>query len=260
MLCWAACTSPAAQKTSQNAIPKKDTLAATDTAVSTTPNYKPALFLNETVTVPPYGLDTVKALVEKIEWVEDPDDGGQATEALDDKLYAALSLPQQFTYNMVHPEAYGQICDILPMQEDKDHRIFGHLPDIFGEYDWSERQLNFFKNNRDTVIRLMKPLIEKSNRIGENFKEAIVEMNAKEMIPYLIDFYKREKKDHSILTILILLMKNNQYPEFMSSTSYKKLYDTEEGEHAAYLVYNKANEDLIIQRATNFYNGLQANK
>lgn len=220
--------------------------------------YDPVLFVDKDETVPPYGLDKVKALVKKIPYVDDPESGETSTEVLDPKLYASLSLPEQFTYHMVHPETYSQNCDGLPAHSDKANRIYGHLTDIFGEYEWSERQLNFFKNNRDTVERLMKPLIEKSNCIGYNLKEAIVEMNATDLIPYLIDFYNKEKKDHYVLTMLMLLMKNNQYPQFMNSTSYKKLYAVEEGEYAAYLVYNKANEDLIIQRATNFYNGLQA--
>ena len=102
----------------------------------------------------------------------------------------------------------------------------------------------------------MKPLIEKSNRIGSNLKEAIVETYSPDLIPYLIDFYNKEKKDRYILTVLMLLMKNNQYFEFTNSYSYEKLYGQVNGGYGAYLVYNKGYEDLIIQRATNFYNGL----
>jgi hypothetical protein len=268
MLWLTACSSPAAQNTSQDVtletIPKKDTLAATvdtapsqtaipDTLSSARSDYEPALFEAEDQTVPPYGLKKVTALVKKIRSVDDSEGTGDYAEVLDPKLYASLSFPEKFTYHMVHPESYSQNCDILPMREKEEQRIFGHWGNIFGEYNWSERQLNFFKSNRDSMMRLMKPLIEKSKRIGGNFKVAIIEMNATELIPSLIECYNKEKKDHYILTMLMLLMKNNQYPEFMNSTSYKKLYGQEEGEYAAYLVYNKANEDLIIQRATNFY-------
>jgi len=165
---------------------------------------------------------------------------------------------------MIHPESYSQNCSILPERTDEANRIYGHLPHIFGDYSWSERQLKFFTENRDAVEQLMKPLIQINKKIGGNFKEAIVEMNAIELIPYLIEFYNREKKDHYILTMLMLLMKENRYPEFMNSTSYSKLYGKETGDYAiedvygSYLVYNKANEALIIQRATDFYNGLQA--
>ncbi|OQP45153.1 hypothetical protein A4H97_32970 [Niastella yeongjuensis] len=267
MLWLAACSSPAAQNTANPATPKKDSVTITvDSAATssvhdsaaTSSVYEPALFIDEDQTVPPYGLDKVKALIRKIKYVEDPEGGESSTEMLEETQYASLSMPEKFTYHMIHPESYSQNCDPLPIRENEDQRIFGHLKDIFGEYDWSDRQLNFLRKGRDTVIQLMMPLIEKNNRIGGNFKEAIFEMNATEMIPYLIAFYNKEKKDHYILTLLMLLMKENKYPEFMNSASYKKLYAVEEGEYAAYLVYNKANEDLIIQRATNFYDGLHA--
>ena len=268
MLWLAACSSPAAQNTAESATPKKDTLTAitdsvppkaptADTTSSTRSDYEPALYDGGDQTVPPYGLKKVTALVKKIQSV-DSESGDDFSEVLDPKLYASLSLPEQFTYHMVHPESYSQNCDILPLQENEDQRIFGHFGNIFGEYYWSERQVKFFKDNRDTVVQLMKTLIEKNNSVGKNFKEAIIEMNATKLIPCLIDCYKKEKKDHYILTLLMLLMQTNKYPEFMTSSSYKKLYGQEEGQYAAYLVYNKANEDLIIQRATNFYNGLQA--
>lgn len=211
--------------------------------------------------VPPYGLEKVKALIVKLKFTEDPDGGDMGSKALDKKTYASLSFREKFTYHMIHPESFSQNCDILPAHPRQDERIYGTLTDIFGEYDWTERQLNFFKNNRDSVVQLMRSLIEEKRFVGENVKEAIVEMNATQMIPYLINVYNQNKSDHYILTVLLLLMKNNDYAEFINSTGYKKLYGergTEDYENAPHLVYNKANEDLIIQRATNFYNGLQA--
>jgi hypothetical protein len=272
----AACSSPAAQNKPQNITQQQDTSAAqsdsqpvdpkqnttTVTAGDSTPAhvYKARIFLEEDgVTVPPYGLEKVKALVAKIQFIEDDGIGG--SEGLDEKKYNSLSLKEKFTYHMVHPESYSQNCDGLPAHPNEAKRIYGTLTDVYGEYEWNERQLNFFKNNRTDVAELMKLLIEKEHRIGNNFKEAIVDMNATELIPYLINFYNKEKKDHYILTMLLLLMKNNNYPEFVNSTGYIKLYGdraTEDYNNAPYLVYNKANEDLIIQRATKFYNGLQA--
>lgn len=254
-----ACSSPGAKPKTKDATQIKDTATAS-TAGDTTHGYvyEPTPFTEGDVTVPPYGLDTVKALIRKIKFEEDSMDQGMGTEPLDSKLYMALSFNEKFTYHMIHPESYSQNCSILPERTDEAHRIYGHLPDIFGEYDWSERQLKFFTGNRDAVEQLMKPLIQINNKVGGNFREAIVRMNAIELIPYLIEFYNREKKDHYILTILMLLMKENKYTEFTNSTSYSKLYGKEDGEYSAYLVYNKANEVLILQRASNFYNGLLA--
>ena len=276
MLWLAACSSPAAQNTPQNTTQKHDTVAtesdsqkpasesndattdALAAAIDTTKNVtKGQIYLNtEELTVPPYGLEKIKALIAKIPVIEGDGDGG--IEALTEKTYAALSVKEKFTYNMVHPETYSQICDPLPAHPDEASRIYATLPDTYGEYDWSERQVNFFKNNRTELAQLIK----EQHTFKSNLKEAIVEMNATELIPYLIDLYNKDKKDHYILTLLLQLMKNNNYPEFVNSSGYKKLYrepKTEEDYMTAFhLTYNKANEDLIIQRATNFYNGLQA--
>ena len=102
----------------------------------------------------------------------------------------------------------------------------------------------------------MSESIERARRVGVNYKNAIVEINATEMIPLLISTYNTDKKDHDILTLLMLLMLNNKYPAFMSSVSYTKLYASKESRWSACLNFNAANEALIIQRATDFYNGL----
>jgi hypothetical protein len=281
LLLWlAACSSPAAQNAStENTTQKHDTIAAENEEQAPAAKQNPTAEIAATVsdtakkeiikgqiylnddeyTVPPYGLDKIKALVEKIEVTTEEGDGG--VEEINEKKYNSLSLKEKFTYHIVHPENYSQICDPFPTHGQEANRIYGSLSDTYGEYTWSERQANFFKNNRVEVAQIMKELIAKEHRIGNNLKEVIIEMNGTELIPYLIDTYKKEKKDHYILTLLLVLMKNNNYPEFVNSSGYKKLYGEKAQDdymHASYLVYNKANEDLIIQRATNFYNGLQA--
>jgi hypothetical protein len=52
----------------------------------------------------------------------------------------------------------------------------------------------------------------------------------------------------------MLLMKDNQYPPFLASVSYKKLYG-DENNYQAFLQFNPANEELIIKRATEYFNG-----
>lgn len=211
------------------------------------------------MSIPPYGLDTVIALMSKIEAKDDTSGMDGSIEALDYYVYSSLSLEQKFTYNMLNPENSAQNCDILPEQTDPEHRIFGKLQDAFGEWFWSDRQLNFFKDYHAEVVKLMKATIDRDKKVGNNFKDVIIEMNATDMIPYLIDVYNRKKKDHYILTVLIELMENNKYPEFINSISHRKLFGKDEYSlNAPYLVYNQANEDLIIKRAMNFYNGLSS--
>jgi hypothetical protein len=200
---------------------------------------------------PPYGLSKIMELIEKIKF-----DVDNETEALDKNIYDGLTLQEKFTYNMIHPESYSQNCDAMPPIQDEDKKIFGYLPDIFGENNWSSRQRKFLKDNRDTVMALIKAAALKSKRVEANYKQAIDEINGTEMIPFLIDMYNRTKKDHDILTLLMLLMEENKYPLFMASISHRKLYG-DGGNYQAYLDFNKANEALIIKRATDFYHNLK---
>jgi len=217
------------------------------------------LFLEgEDLSIPPYGLEKIKALAKKGVRIDDPYGGDQSTDSLDAKVYDALTLREKFTYNVIHPESWAQNCNILPMQTDKAARIYGTLPEIYNEYDWSDHQMAFFRDNRDSVQAWIKEIIQRDGHIGENLRELIVETNATGLIPALAETAKKETKDHYDLTTLLLLMEKNKYPEYVNSSSCKKLADHSSYEHPPYLVYNKANEDLIVQRATNFYNGLAA--
>ena len=203
----------------------------------------------EKVTRPPYGLDKVLSLIKKIEDTEE-------SAALKQKDYLSLSLREKFTYHMIHAESYSQNCDAMPPVIDAEKKIFAQLPDAFNEYSWSERQLNFLNANRDSVIALMTESIGRSNRVGVNYKRAIIEINAREMVPLLISTYYRDHKDKDILTLLMILMKNNEYTPFLTSTSYKKLFADQETSYRAFLNFNAANEELIMTRANNFYNAL----
>lgn len=199
---------------------------------------------------PPYSLLKVKSLIAQIK--SDDEDNAKMSA----KVYQALSFREKFTYHMIHAETYSQNCDVMPPIQDEHKKIFGQLADAFSEQSWSDRQDVFFKTNRDSVIYLLKECISKNNRVGVNYKHVIVDINATEMIPFLITTYKVAKKDHDILTVLLLLMEHNNYPPFLESSSHKKLYG-EKSDYQCFLVYNQANEDLIFQRATDFYNGLK---
>jgi hypothetical protein len=205
-------------------------------------------------TVPSYGLTKVKALITKIE-ADDEDN-----ESLKPAVYNALSLREKFTYHMIHAESFSQNCDAMPPIQNEHKKIFAYTVDAFDEYAWSDRQLTFLKTNRDSVIAWMNESIVRTKRVGVNFKHAIIEVNAKEMIPLLISTYNAKKsvipskaRDLDILTVLMIVMKENEYEPFLKSISYKKLY-SDESNYLSYLAYNKGNEDLIIKRAMEFYN------
>jgi hypothetical protein len=206
------------------------------------------------ISIPPFGLDNVMAAIRQMQVANDSGDADiEFKIALSNGAYNALSFDEKFTYNMIHAEYESQMCDALPEHKDEGNRIYGQTVNYFGEFGWSERQLSFFKDNRDSVEQLIKATINQQGKIGMNFLDVIKDINATDMIPFLINAYRKDNSNHYVLTTLMLLMNENNYPEFMQSTSHKKLYDDDAETYTAFLIYNKANEDLIIRRATNFY-------
>jgi hypothetical protein len=200
------------------------------------------------LTIPPYGLTKVQALI------SDTKSNAGDNKAISKKDYDALSLREKFTYNIIHAESYSLNSDPSPPETDESKKIFAYLPDAFYHYAWSERQTKFLSGNRDSVIAFMKESMGRTKRAGVNFKQAMLEINAREMIPDIIATYRAGKvKDLDLLTVLMQLMKDNEYEPFLLSGSYKKLY-AEETSYKTYLDYSKGNEDLIIKRATDFYN------
>lgn len=204
------------------------------------------------VSVPSYSLKKINSLIANIKSEEE----FPLSTKLSTKVYDSLSLREKFTYNMIHGESYYQICSMTSPIYDEHKKIFGRFMRTELEMAWSERQRNFFKGNRDSVIKLMAECISQSNEAGINFKRAIEDLSATEIIPLLVTTYNVTKKDHDILTVLLLLMRQNKYPPFMASEPYKTLYGPDSG-YKSFLSLNKANEDVIIQLATDFYNGLK---
>lgn len=204
------------------------------------------------VSVPPYGLEKVKKLMKKMVNVPDKDEMDVGTSSLSAKDYASLSLREKFTYTMIHGESYSQACDVFLAEEGEENRIYKYLPDFFDDENWSDRQVKFLRTNRDSVMAYIRESVTRSRRFGLNYKTAILEINGVEFIPFIIDFYKQQRKDHDLLTLLNLLMKENKYAPFISSATYKKLYEGENN-YESHLQYNVANEGLIFSRAMDLY-------
>ncbi len=206
-----------------------------------------------TISEPPYSLKKIKALISKIEMKGE--EGEPDNDRLSPSVYKAFSFREKFTYNMLHGDSYSQNCDASFPIQDEHKKIFGQLPDVFDENAWSERQLAFFRSNRDSVVKLLKENITRDGNIGLNYKHILVEINAKELVPLIIETYNKKKNDRDVLTVLLLLMRNNKYSELLTSQTYKKLYAVKD-QYSAFINFNTANEELIIKRATDFYNGL----
>ena len=123
------------------------------------------------ISEPDYGLKKVREVV-----------ANEKTLLLDNKIYQSLSLREKFTYNMIYLESYSQICSLLSPESDGEKKTSAQLPS-FGEFHWSQRQEDFFKSNKDSVVGLMEASIISSNRVGLNYKSVIEMINTTKRSP-----------------------------------------------------------------------------
>ncbi|MCW5937504.1 MAG: hypothetical protein KIT11_09385 [Fimbriimonadaceae bacterium] len=189
----------------------------------------------------------IKALVARLKRNENDD------LMLPDKVYNSLSVDEKFTFCMLHGEYFSQNCDAMPPIQDEDKKIFPFPPAAFGdEATWSQRQLDFMAKNRAKVVSLLRETIRARQRVGVNFKAAIDYLNAWELIPDLIAEYRRDRKDHDILTLLMLQMRKAEYEPFFYCEAYLALYGDDSG-YQAFMPHTVPTEQEILRLARGFY-------
>jgi hypothetical protein len=198
-------------------------------------------------TEPAFGLRKVKRLVATIK--TDKDDNP----VLPSKQYNALSKSEKFTYCMLNAEEFDQNCAEMPGILKEERKIFAYPePPFYDQYHWSKRQEAFLKGARATVIRLLRETIESHHRVGANIKQAIVFLNADELIPTLVKNYDRDKKDKDILSVLCVLMKQKAYRPFVVSPTYKTLYADPSSSYKSCVPAEPATERWLIGTAERF--------
>ncbi len=196
---------------------------------------------------PPYGLEKVRKMLT----IKKGDLLNYAS--MNDTAYASLSLRERFTYHMINPEQYAQTCTIYFPKDDEYKQIAAQLPRISEGFTWGERQWKFFSTNRDSVIALMEECIKKESKVGLNFKRVIEYLDAKEIIPLLVNTYNNGRNDHGLLTVLMLLMKEGKYAPFLATQLYQKLYANENASYKSNTKFNSENERFIVELATSYH-------
>lgn len=207
-------------------------------------------------TTPSFGLSEVQSKIAKAEarYKAHPSNDDTFTEGLSASEFNGLSVPERFTYCMIHGEQYAQNCEIMPVIPDSEHKIIGYLPDAFKDsFTWSQRQRDFLQKHRTEVIALLRKTFHSKTHVGVNLKQAIVEIDAYELIPDLIASQKGDPRDQDIFTVLMLLMKDGKYRPFLQSQTYKKLYKDEAASYRSFVLANSANQALTNRRATDYY-------
>ncbi len=173
--------------------------------------------------------------------------------------FATLNAKELLEYCTKYPESFTQICaDDIPVQ-DEQKKILPYLAESMNEYNLSERQVKALKAKQGAIIKLIFDCGAKEKRIGNNFKQILLSINAVKAIPELIKTYNaNSKKDVDILTLLMLLMNENKYKPFLQSAIYKNLYDNEdESTYQSHIDFNKSNEKFILQTATKYFSTIK---
>jgi hypothetical protein len=201
----------------------------------------------EEMTEPQYGLAKIKALIKKVRAQ------GDFKYAAPKKDFDALTFEEKFTYTMLHGELWMQICAGSFPVKGEEQTIFSQIPNRFPNDElWSDGQRAFLKKNRDKVVPLIRTTMMKKTRAGLNVKQAILETNATELIPELIQIYKHSNKDHDILTVLMNLMKEAKYKPFISSDLYQSLYGKKESHYEGVKI-SQARVQFVLGSAQSFY-------
>ena len=206
--------------------------------------------------IPLYGIKKIQNLIDKRlknlpdEALTDYDAGISAHD------FDKLTFEEKFTYTMIYPEIFSQACAERMFVYNPQNKIFGQLLFVYGGVFWSDRQIAFMKRNKEKVLGLIQNLAAKTHEIGLNYKSAILEIDAWESIPFLIDFYRSNPKDKDILTTLLLLLKKARNSDFEQSKIYVKLYGLETN-YDSWINFSEANEQYIIETATAYHNKQQ---
>ncbi|HLK16987.1 MAG TPA: hypothetical protein VKT78_19435 [Fimbriimonadaceae bacterium] len=198
-------------------------------------------------TPPAYGFQKVQRLVNRIKA------NNEDNLVLPAREYNALTTNEKFTYCMVHAENLDQNCAEMPAIVGESRKIFAYTPGpFFDQYTWSPRQMQFLKGHRGTVVQLLRATIKRRRRVGVNLKKAMVELEAKELIPDILAVFKHGQKDKDILTVCCNLMKSGSFKPFVASKMYKTLYGDEASSYKSFLPATPATEKQIIVWATKF--------
>jgi len=201
------------------------------------------------MSTPPFELEKVRGLIKKY---TKKDDFGWQEIKIPQSTFDSLSFAGKFTYCMINPEAYSQVCAILPPDSNVRTKIYAHLPFRTEGATISDRQYKFLQSDREAMIGLLKRSIRDSSFIGMNYKNLIISLEAYELIPILVSNYKKWK-DRDLLTVLIKLMQQQKFTPYINSGLEKQLQENTTRYFHAHIPFTTENETLIIRWATELY-------
>jgi hypothetical protein len=177
---------------------------------------------------------------------------------LSDGEFRSLSPLEKFIYAHKYPESSMQTCGLYDMARDMS-LIPANIPYLFDGERMSERQIKSLQDNRDSTMDYLSNCIDFYSHIPLGYKKTIIEINGWEFIPSILSLEEKMNrrdtgtvKDPYIYSLLMVLMKNNKFKDFIATTTYKKLY----GESASYrekISYTADIRNQIRELSQKFY-------
>ncbi|RAJ08699.1 hypothetical protein LX64_01353 [Chitinophaga skermanii] len=167
------------------------------------------------------------------------------------EVYEQLNLQEKFTYHLTYREAFKANCSYPYDLGNPNKRIYAHLQGFINEYDWSDKQHDFFKENRDSCVKYLVAEYNLQGYWGLNCKKLVVELGALELIPVLLAGYEKQPGDHDYLTACLELMNSSGFLKKWDVDLYTTLYNDQPFKSS--ISYTTRNEQRIVQLAKNYY-------
>lgn len=177
---------------------------------------------------------------------------------LADDDFVSLTASEKFIYAHQYPESYMQSCGLYDLAKDMS-KFYANIPYLFDGTRKSERQRKSLHNNRDTTIASLKKCINFHTYIPLAYKQTILDVNTWEFIPDILRLEGRMNKNNNetpkdpyIYSLLMVLMKNNDFVEFKKISIYKSLYGPDSG-YRANVNFTEAVRNQLIDMSGKFY-------
>lgn len=180
------------------------------------------------------------------------------TVKLSDSDFLSLTPSEKFIYAHQYPESYMQNCSYYTSPKGLT-KLYANLPFITTGLKMSKRQIESLKINRDSSINYLRECIKKHDYIALGYKQTILELNVWEFVPFILSFESKlntgkneSLQDTYLYTVLMRMMKDNDFPDFKKTNFYNKLYGSD-AKYRETIDFTPDTRKQLVNLAENFY-------
>jgi hypothetical protein len=173
-------------------------------------------------------------------------------ETLPDDQFRQLTTKEHLYYHLAYPEEWSQNCAEMYFAAGNVKAIARYLPFADDGLYVSDRQARYVENNRDSVTYWLKAFLKDRKALTTHMLNLITDFKLKVAIPDMVRIYRSQAtKDDLILTALIQMMEQAQYPGWTQSKLAKEGWDDD----MDVLELSQVNADMVLMYAEKYANG-----